>query len=101
MQRVLTVAAIAVLALLSGGATCSPSAPETELTSERAIEIARPHVTFEVASVRAEKAVEENRPVWKITFRGRPASPALPELSPLLIVFVDRRTGEVISIAKS
>lgn len=101
MQRVLACASIAVLALLSGGATCSPSAPDTDLTAERAIAIARPHVTFEVASVRTDRVTEEGRPVWKVTFRGQPASPSMPELSPLVIVYVDRRTGEVVSVAKS
>ena len=101
MRRFLTFAAVALLAVLGGGATCSPSAPDAEVTAERAIEIARPHVTFEIASERTERATDEGRPVWKVTFRGRPSSPDLPELSALLIVFVDRRSGEVVSIAQS
>ena len=101
MRRFLPFAAVALAALLGAGATCSPSAPDTEVTAERAIAIARPHVTFEVASVRTDRVTEEGRPVWKVTFRGQPASPSMPELSPLVIVYVDRRTGEVVSIAKS
>lgn len=71
-----------------------------EITREQAIEIARKHVTFEPRTVEAVAEEDEGRPVWRVTFRGRPPGPehAMGELQEIL---VDRRTGEVVSLAMS
>jgi hypothetical protein len=90
---------VAVLAATSIAATCP--APATEITQDQAIAIARPHVTFESASIEAVKDTDEGRRVWRITFRGKPASPAHPLLYATTVVLVDRQTGEVLSVAKT
>lgn len=84
---------------MSVAATCS-TAPR-EVTRDRAIAIARAHATFDVASAEAARDSDGGRPVWRVTLRGKPASPDHPLLRPILIVLIDRRTGEVISVAKS
>ena len=71
-----------------------------EITREQAIEIARKHVSFEPRSIEAAAVKEDGRPVWRVTFRGRPPGPehAMGEFQEIL---VDRRTGEVVSLAMS
>lgn len=71
-----------------------------EITREQAIEIARPHVSFEPQSVEAVADQEEGRPVWRVTFRGRPPGPdhAIGEFQEIV---VDRRTGEIVALAMS
>lgn len=91
---------MAVLLACAGlGATC-PS-PAAEITSERAVAIARAQVTFEPVTIDVDKASDGGQPVWRVTFRGNPASPDHPELRPITIVLINRRTGEVLSVAKS
>ena len=92
-------AILCLAAVLSVAVTCvDPS--QTEISRERAIEIAQPYVTFQPDSVEAERATSAGRAVWRVTFRGR-----LPGQPPLLfettIVEVDRQSGEVVSIARS
>ena len=70
------------------------------MTRERAIEIARSQVKFQPKSIVAEKATETGRPVWRVTFRGEPVSKEHP-FSELMIVTLDRKTGEIVSIAQS
>lgn len=93
------VAILCVAAVCSLAATC-PGPSQAEISRERAIEIARPHVSFEPDSVEAERATSAGRPVWRVTFRGRlPGQP--PPLFETIVVEVDRHTGEVVSIARS
>ncbi len=99
MRRPSRVSVLAFLALLSVAATCTSRAPE--ITSERAVAIARTQVPFEPASIETERVTDEGQRVWRVTFRGTPASPDHPLLRPVVIVLIDRRTGEVRSVAKS
>lgn len=77
-----------------------PLASPTEISRDRAIEIARPHVSFKPDSVEAERAASRAGPVWRVTFRGRlPGQP--PGLFEVAIIEIDRRTGKVVSIGRS
>jgi len=88
-----------VLGLAGLGVTC-PS-PSREITRERAIAIAQTNVSFDIVSVNAERFVDNGVRVWRVTLQGPPASPDHPLLRPILIVLVDARTGEIVSLAKS
>lgn len=92
----------AVLALLAGAmlAACMHGTPGTEITREHAIEIARQEVSFQPDQVEAVRAVSGATPVWRVTLRGQlPGQP--PPLFETTIVDVHRRTGAVVSIARS
>lgn len=93
----LLAALLAAAALLS----CS-SAPSDDsgISRERAIEIARQQLEFEAREVEAERAEEGGRPVWRVTFRGEPVGPTHP-MGEILIVAVDRETGEVVMVGMS
>ncbi len=99
MSRFFPAFVIAVLGLAGLGVTC-PS-PSREITRDRAIAIARTDVSFEVVSVNAERVVDNGLRVWRVTLQGPPASPDHPLLRPILIVLIDARTGEIVSVAKS
>lgn len=81
-----------------GAPACPPEPPE--IARERAIEIARAQLRFEPLSTEAVKAKEDGRKVWRVTFRGRPAGAGHP-IREILVVVIDRATGEVLSLAKS
>ena len=84
-------AILSLAAVLSLAATC-PGPSQAEISRERAIEIARPHVTFQPDSIEAERATSAGRAVWRVTFRGRlPGQP--PLLFETIIVEVDRNSG--------
>lgn len=68
-----------------------------EISRERAIEIAREQVSFEPESVEAEKLDEAGRRIWRVTFR-RSTSPH--PMGGIMIVDIDRRTGEVVGLAQ-
>lgn len=84
------------LALL---AACASQGAGQEISEERAIELARQHVTFEPGKVEAVKDTEENRPVWRVTFYGKGVTPENP--GEVVIVVLDRKTGEMVSLAMS
>src|SRR5215475_11571016 len=63
-----------------------------EITRERAIEIARERIDFKPKSVRAVKAIEDKRKVWRVTFRGEPIS-KVHAMGEIMIVSVDRFTS--------
>jgi hypothetical protein len=102
--------AAGLVGLLAAGCAAGPPAAEqdgatatdAEISSQRAIEIARRHadLDFEVREVTAERAVEQGRDVWRVTFRGDPPGPGHP-LGHIEVVSVDRRTGELVSLAMS
>ena len=93
-------AILCIAAAVSLAAACPGPSPVSELSRERAIEIARAHVSFQPDSVEAERATSAGRAVWRVTFRGRlPGQP--PLLFETVIVEVDRESGEVVSIARS
>ena len=77
-----------------------PGNSPKEISRERAVEIARSHVQFQPKSISAEKATENGHPVWRVTFRGEPAGQG-GVIGEVLIVSLDRFTGEVVSIAQS
>jgi Peptidase propeptide and YPEB domain len=88
-----------VATVLSLGTTCVGPSPQ-EISRERAIEIAQPHLSFQPDSTEAERASAGARPVWRVTFRGRlPNQP--PGLFETAIVEVDRQTGEIVSISRT
>lgn len=84
------------LALL---AACASQGDAQEISRERAIELARQHVTFEPGRVEAVQDTEENRPVWRVTFYGKGVTPERP--GEVMIVVLDRKTGEMVSLAMS
>lgn len=89
---------MAVVALWS--ALCPSPSSTPEISRERAIEIARAEVSFEPDSIDAVRAMSGTRPVWRVTLRGRlPGQP--PGLFETAIVEIDRRTGEVVSLART
>ena len=80
--------------------TCPAGPVEAQVSRERAVEIARQEVTFEPDSVEAVLSTSAARPVWRVTFRGRlPGQPA--GLFEMIIVEVDSRSGQVVSIART
>lgn len=92
-------ALVFVAAALALGATCVGPAPQ-EISRERAIEIARSHVSFQPDSIDAESVAAGSRPVWRVTFRGRlPGQP--PGLFETAIIEIDRRSGEVVSLSRT
>ena len=85
-------------ALLALGMTC-PSRTKA-ISRDRAIEIARPHVSFQPDNVAAERATSGTRRVWRVTFQGRlPGQP--PGLFETTIIEIDRTSGEVVSIGRT
>ena len=97
-------ALVALLALACSpdgrGAAPDPADGRGEIGREEAVERARGHVDFEVRSVEVETTNEAGRPVWRITFRGRPPGKG-SAVGEVVIVVLDRRTGELISLAQS
>jgi hypothetical protein len=77
----------------------SGKAAGSEISREKAIEIARQHVKFEPSRVEAVKADEEGRPVWRVTFYGPNTNAVHP--GEVMIITLDRRTGEVVELAMS
>jgi len=88
------------LLVLAVPVACHPPNFRAEISRERAIEIARPHVSFPVKSVEAEKTVVHGRPVWRVTFGGEPVS-RVHLMGEVVVVEVDRETGEIVSLAMS
>ena len=101
-------APLLVLFLLIPSANCArkpalpalPSTPAKEISRERAIEVARRHVKFRPKSIDAEKVQENGRPLWRVTFRGESVGQG-GVMGEVMIVGIDRVTGEVVSIAQS
>lgn len=88
----------------SSGPTTNPNESSAadegeEISRERAIELAREHVQFEPRSVDAVKTTDQGRPVWEVTFKGRP--PEEGGVGEVMIVSLDRRTGEMVSLGMS
>ncbi len=92
-------AALLAALLLPTLAACAPQGGGQEISKERAIELARRHLTFKERSVEAEKTTDQGRPVWQVTFRG--AEPGQGYLGEFLTVSIDRQTGEMVSIGMS
>lgn len=88
---------VLILVMFAG---CPPKSTPKEITRERAIEIARSQVSFQPTSIEAEKATENGRPLWRVTFRG-PTVSQIHLHGELMIVSIDRQTEKVVSISKS
>ena len=82
-------------------AVACPAGPvESELTREQAVQIAQQEVSFQPESIEALLSESEERPVWRVTFRGRlPGQP--PGLYETMIVEVDAYSGDVVSISRT
>ena len=78
----------------------APAAAEELITREQAIEIARSQVKFQPESIDVVAEEDDGRPVWRVTFRGRPPGPEHP-MGEFQEFLVDRRTGEIVSLAMS
>jgi hypothetical protein len=73
---------------------------DTEISRDRAIEIARQQITFQPDTTDVTRTTSNGKPVWRVTFRGtRPGQP--PGLFETAIVDVDRSTGDIVSIART
>jgi predicted small secreted protein len=99
MMKKTTAVLLAALAVLMMLAACASRGGGEEISQERAIELARKHLTFEAKKVEAVQTTDQKRPVWKVTFRG--AEPGPDHMGEVLIVNIDRKTGEMVSIAMS
>jgi hypothetical protein len=86
---------IALIAL-SG---CSPTSPSVDIPRERAIELARQHISFEPTSTSADTDSRQGRPVWVVTFRMADGSHG--GLGQFAEITLDRRTGELVTTAMS
>lgn len=91
--------AMSLLLLAALLAACAGQRAGDGISKERAIEIARQKLTFEAQSVDAVPQVAEGRAVWQVTFHG--AGPSQVQIGEILIVTVDRQTGEIVAIAMS
>ena len=87
------------MTLFALSACSSPISPSSEITRERAIELARQHVSFEPTGTAAEMDSRQGRPVWVVTFRRADGSHG--GLGQFAEVTMDRRTGELVTIAMS
>ena len=97
-RRSCTILALAMVTWLA--AACIRPALAQEITRERAVEVARDHTSFQPSSIDASRTTASGRGIWRITLRGRlPGQP--PLLFETIIVDIDRRSGEVVSVARS
>lgn len=89
-----------VAAVLALGITCSGPSQGTEISRERAVDIARSQVSFQPDNIQADRTISGARAVWRVTLRGRlPGQP--PGLFETAVIEIDRRTSEVVSIART
>jgi hypothetical protein len=94
-------AGVVTLAVLSGVwlGSCAPRTGAAEISREHAVEIARREVSFEADRIEAIRATSGMTPVWRVTLIGRlPGQP--PELFETVVIEIDRRSGEIVSIAR-
>jgi hypothetical protein len=92
------IAGLLLSALLATGATCAPH--HGEISRDQAIAAARQQARFEPVASEATRDVEDGRAVWRVTLKGPPLAPDQPLLFGSLLVILDRRTGEVVSVAR-
>ena len=88
------------MAIASLGALCDPPVNSTDITRERAIEIARQEVNIAAESVEAVQVASEGRILWRVTIKARlPDAP--PGLFETRIVDIDARSGKIVSLSTS
>ena len=89
-----------IWALLLLAMACPVGPLESQISREQAIEIARQELSFEPDSMEAVLSESRERPLWRVTFRGRlPGQP--PGLFETVIIEVDARSGDVVSISRT
>ena len=90
----------AAVVLLLAAMGCASAAPQTGISRERAIAIARTQVKWTPFDEAAARATSNGREVWRVTLKGR-----LPGQPPLLfetaIVELDAGSGEILSVSKT
>ena len=92
--------ALVVSLLLALLAACAAQSGGQEISEERAIEIARQQIDFEPGKVEAvQETDDEGRPVWRVTFYGKGVDAAHP--GHVSIFWIDRETGEIVSLGMS
>ena len=70
------------------------------ISRERAIEIARERSDFKPKSVKADRVIEDNHKVWRVTIHGEPFG-KLRHIGGTMMVSVDRLTGKILSSSKN
>jgi hypothetical protein len=78
---------------------CSPTSPSSQITRDRAIDVARQSVGFEPTNITATMDTVRGHPVWVVTLtRGDRSHGLFEEFAE---VSVDRKTGEILRVAIS
>lgn len=87
-------------AALVACAACASAPPGAgDVDRERAVATATAQVSFQPSAVDAVRTTAGGTPIWRVTLRGRlPGQP--PELFETVVVEIDRRTGEVVRLAR-
>ena len=79
---------------------CASAPRTTELTRDRAVDLARAQVSFEPFEIKARRTRTNGRQVWRVELKGR-----LPGQPPLLfetaVVEIDAVSGGVVSVART
>jgi len=90
---------IVIAAALAFAIACAGQS-ETEISRDKAIEIARQQVSFQPDNIDAERTTSNARAVWRVTLKGRlPGQP--PGLFETAIVEIDRVSSAVVSVART
>jgi peptidase YpeB-like protein len=97
MNKCTSLLALGILGLLL--AACVSRGAGDEISQEKAIELARTHVQFQPGKIDAVTDIDQGRPVWRVTFYGKGVSADHP--GEVMIVVLDRKTGEVVSLGMS
>ncbi len=89
-----------IWALLLLAMACPAGPLDSQISREQAIEIARQEVSFQPDSIEAVLSESRERPLWRVTVRGRlPGQP--PGLFETVIIEVDARSGDIVSISRT
>ena len=87
------------MAVVATGAVCNPI-KTTDVSRERAIEIARQEISFTIDSVEAIQTTSEGRVIWRVTIKGRlPDQP--PGLFETRIYDIDAQSGKIVGLSTS
>ena len=89
---------VLAIVLLSG---CSPTSPSSQITRDRAIDLARQTVRFEPTNITATLDTVRGHPVWVVTLTRGDRSHGLGLFEEFAEISVDRKTGEIVRLAIS